>query len=189
MAYLLSSQSYPDRMIDIEGTTAMVIPRGNMGRTYPPSLFYNCIKVVKLKEKTVLLVGNGSHTDYIETMVPRESDLEEPVSEILQVLGCERDEQKTPRILGIASTDELMLGLASEKGLDVKMFQAEPGKAYYVSTKFVEVGKYFLEDFSAQTALQMINIFKETEPFRGFTDYLGSAAANLIQGKLDLACD
>ena len=91
--------------------------------------------------------------------------------------------------MGIASTDELMLGLASEKGLDVKMFQAEPGKAYYVSTKFVEVGKYFLEDFSAQTALQMINIFKETEPFRGFTYYLGSAAANLIQGKLDLACD
>lgn len=189
-AYLLSSRTFPERMIDIEGTTARVIPKKGTAKSYPAHFYYDCIKVINLKERTVLLVGNGSHTDYIETMVPRESDLEEPISEILGVLGYEKDEQKTPRVIGVAGEDELILGLVSEKGLDIKRFEPSPGRAYYVSTyQMQQVGKHYIEGFTAENALAMINILKKEDPFSTFTNYLGSAAANLSHGRLDLACD
>jgi len=189
-AYLLSSRTFPERMIDIEATTAKVIAKGSSAKDYPSKIFYDCIKVVKIDESAVLVVGNGPHTDYVESMVPRDSDLERPISDILEVLGHEKDEQKTPRIIGVAGENELVLAVASERGLDIKKFQAQPGKAYYVSTyQLQEVGKHTVEDFTVTNALEMIKTFKETEPFRGFTNYIGSATANFSHGKLDLACD
>jgi IMP cyclohydrolase len=189
-AYLLSSRTYPERMIDIEGVTAKVVPRKGLPRSYPSHLYYDCIKVVDLKDRTVLLVGNGTHTDYIESMIPRDIDLKGPISEILGVLGCERDEKKTPRIVGIASEDELILGVVSEDRLDVERFEPYPGRAYYVSTyQMQQVGKHCIEKFRAENALATIKILKMEDPFRSFTDYLGSAAANLSGGRLDLACD
>ena len=190
VAYMLSSRSFTERMIDIEGTTAKVVPKKGSEKSYPAHLYYDCIKVINLKGRTVLLVGNGPHTGYIETMVPRESDLEEPISEILGVLGHENDEQKTPRIAGIATEDELILGLVSEKGLDIERFEPQPGRAYYVATyQIQQVGKHSIERFTAENALATINILKKEDPFSNFTEYLGSAAANLSHGRLDLACD
>lgn len=189
-AYMLSSRSYPERIIDIEGTTAAVVPKKGSAPSYPAHLYYACIKVINLKGRTVLLVGNGPHTDYIETMVPRESDLEEPISEILEVLGHEKDEQKTPRIVGIAGEDELILGMVSEKGVDIKRFKPNPGRAYYVATyQMQQVGKHCIENLPAENALAVISILRKEDPFSTFTDYLGSAAVNLSHGKLDLACD
>ncbi len=177
-------------MIDIRETTAKVVQRSSSAMSYPPHLFYNCIKIIRMAKRTVLLVGNGTHTDYVETMVSSEIDLERQVSAILEVLGYEKDEKKTPRIVGAVGENGLILGLISEKGLNVKKLEAQPGRAYYVSTyQFQEVGKHFIEDFDAENGLDMIRILKETEPFCNFTDYVGSASANLTRGKLDLACD
>jgi IMP cyclohydrolase len=188
-AYLLSSRSFADRMIDIRETTAKVVQRSSSSKSYPPNLFYICIKIIRMAKRPVLLVGNGTHTDHVEMMMPREIDLERQVSTILEVLRYEKDEKKTPRIVGAVGENGLILGLISEKGLSVKKFEVQPGRAYYVSTyQFQEVGKHFIEDF-VENSFSMIRILKETEPFCNFTDYVGSISANLTRGKLDLACD
>jgi IMP cyclohydrolase len=123
-------------------------------------------------------------------LMPREIDLERQVLTILEILRYKKDEKKIPRIVGAIGENGLILGLISEKGLNVKKFEAQLGRAYYVSPhQFQEVGKHFIEDFDVENALNMITILKETEPFCNFTDYVGSVSANLTSGKLDLSCD
>jgi len=135
-------------------------------------------------------VGNGPHTDYIEKAITKEGQIMDRASEILEVLGHEQDEQRPPRILGIATEEQLILGLIGENGLDLKTFESYPGKAFFVSTsQLQEVGEHTIKDFKAENALEMIRLLKEMNPFNKFTNYLGAAAAVLFNGRLDLACD
>lgn len=190
VGYRLSSRSFPDRIIDIESNSAKVIPKGDSSKSYSSHLFYNCIKIANLNNRTILIVGNGPHTDYIEKVITKEGQIMDRASEILNVLGHEQDEQRTPRILGIATEEQLILGLIGENGLDLKTFEPYPGKAFFVSTsQLQEVGEHIIKDFKAENALEIIRLLKEMTPFNKFTNYLGAVAAVLFNGRLDLTCD
>ena len=74
-AYLLSSRTYSEGMICVQGTTAKVVPREGMKSAYSPDLFCDCIKVISIGQKLTLVVGNGSHTDTVERTIPHSTSL------------------------------------------------------------------------------------------------------------------
>ncbi|WP_455279027.1 IMP cyclohydrolase [[Eubacterium] cellulosolvens] len=167
-----------------------VIPKDVSSKSYSSHLFYNCTKITNLNNRTILIAGNGSHTEYIEKVLTKEDQIVDCASEILQVLGHEQDEQRTPRILGIVTEEQLILGLIGENGLGLKKFQPYPGKAFFVSTlQLQEVGEHIIKDFKAENALELIRLLKEMTPFNKFTNYLAAVAAVLFNGRFDLACD
>mgnify|MGYP001135856584 CR=1 FL=1 len=112
------------------------------------------------------------------------------VPRILESLKQKKSGQTAPRIIGVATKDMLVLGLADENRAKFRTFQPNPRRAYYISThQFQDIGEHVVYDFTADAAPEMIKIFKETKLFSELTDYIGSAAACISNGKLDLACD
>jgi IMP cyclohydrolase len=109
-----------------------------------------------------LIVGNGSHTDYIEKTITKEDQIMNLTSEILKVLGHEKDDQRTSRILGITTEKQLILGLIGKNGLNLKTFEPYPGKAFFASTsQLQEMGEHIIKDFKAENALETIRLLKE----------------------------
>lgn len=74
-AYLLSSKTYFERDISIQGATAKVILRKATAKLYPPELFYDCIEIINLGQRSTIVVGNGSHTDSVEKMISCQSNM------------------------------------------------------------------------------------------------------------------
>jgi len=68
-------------------------------------------------------------------------------------LKQKKNEKTTPRIVGVATNDMLVLGLADERRKGLKTFQANPGRAYYISTyQLQNIGEHSVEDFGRQCA-------------------------------------
>jgi IMP cyclohydrolase len=97
-----------------------------------PYVAYTCLRVTD----TWAVVGNGSHVDRVSEALLRGVSTRYAITSVLEEMGYERDEYRTPRIIGVVGRDQhpIWLGVVREDALMVRDFEIENGRAFYIAT-------------------------------------------------------
>jgi IMP cyclohydrolase len=133
-AYRVSSRSFRDRRVRVAPDAVDVVPRvGFEEQTQAnPYVSYRCLRLVA----GCAIAGNGSHVDPIAERVAAGAVANEAIAEVLEEMGFERDEQRTPRIVGLVCQGRSggWLGVVRHDALLVEHFELELAEVLYVAT-------------------------------------------------------
>lgn len=186
-AYRLASRSFPHRRIALAGDIATVRPKPGFEfeavlKNLTP---YYCLGLV---EKRGILAANGRHFPMIFSRVSRGDAPDRSIQEVLQFFGPEKDELSTPRICGFVSESELLLGIVSDKGVKLKFFPREDGKAVYLSTYIrTDPAENLIADFHFSSIHDLARQVYEGVVFQGFSHRICSVAGTIMNGRFALA--
>ena len=130
--YRVSSRSFPNRIADIKGGVALIVPKDAADLLQNPYVSYNCIKIVG----DVAVASNGSHTDPIAEKIQLGYPPRDALALGLLTMDYEKDSYNTPRIAGVVdvSADKGYLGIIKSDGLMVKEFGLKKDDARFVAT-------------------------------------------------------
>ncbi len=178
-AYRLASRSFPNRGIQFnaETKTADVVPLSGyeVETSKNPLLAYTCLRVFN---NTSALVANGSHLDGIYGKIRLGLSPTESMRRVLRALGPEHDAYKTPRIAGLASPKELIIGIISERKPVIQVFPVKSGFACYVATYGrTQPTENTLGDFNVKSAVEAAETAHGGPAFRSFTHAISTVAA------------
>ncbi|MBS7643035.1 hypothetical protein KEJ26_00365 [Candidatus Bathyarchaeota archaeon] len=184
--YRLASRSFPNRKFVIGKDFVRVEPikgyESNAAKT--PFTIYTCLRVC---DGNSLLVANGTHLAKIYTALHSGITPVHAISKVLAELGPEEDAYKTPRIVGYAAPDELAIGIVMEKGITVKSFPVEVGKAYYVATYLkIDPIKNVVQNFEAKSALTAAQALYNGSLFKRFSYGICAVAALAKYGRIEI---
>lgn len=134
VVYRVSSRSFPNRkavFVD-SGNSVSIEPREGAEESTNPFIKYTCAQ----KSSDWLVMSNGTHTDPVLKYLQEGITPEQAIADTLQQFGYERDENNTPRIVGVVSREGLKgwLGIVRDDGYEVRELTLEPGQLVYVST-------------------------------------------------------
>ncbi len=143
--YRVSSRSFPNREIKVDGAKGSVIPKPGFENDIrkSPYIAYNCARI----EGSVAVVSNGSHTDHIAEKIASGMNVRDALASVLLAMDYEKDAYSTPRIAGTidASSGKAFLGIVRKNALIVDEVPVSKGGLFYVST--YECDKVSLEQF------------------------------------------
>jgi IMP cyclohydrolase len=128
--YRVSSRSFPNRRVEVLGSSIMVSPKNPQDLAKNPYIAYNCIRT----SGNYAVVANGTQAD---TIIEKIEDGYPPLDAIALTLlayGYERDELDTPRLAGAVRGSRAWLGIAMKGELRVKEFNLKDGDAFMVAT-------------------------------------------------------
>jgi IMP cyclohydrolase len=115
-AYRVSSRSFPNRrIVDREGTLT-VGPTADAEETENPYVSYNCLRAAG--EGVVL--GNGSHVDPVAEKVDLGYPARDALALSLLALDFEKDDYDTPRIAGVVTAADAVVGIVRHDALFVE---------------------------------------------------------------------
>jgi len=184
--YRLASRSFPNRKFVIGKDFVRVEPiKGyEVDTAKSPFTIYTCLRVC---DGNSLLVANGAHLDNIYNALNSGITPTRAISKVLAEFGPEEDAYKTPRIVGYATPDDLAIGIVMEKGITVKSFPVEAGKAYYVATYIkTDPIKNVVRNFDAKSALTAARMLYYGPFFRKFSHRICAVAAIAKLGKIEI---
>ncbi len=185
--YRLSSQHYPNRQLVVANSTIKVVPAD--GHDYlldgERNIFYNAIVSVRRH----FIVGNGSHTDFIAEAVENDVPVQKAIETVLATLGYERNEEKTPRIVGVVPAHGNIgwLGIVREDALIVRQIELEPRLLKYISTSVAIEPDRYATDLAATNAQDAAKALIEGHIFNRFTDPVASAVVVCHYPNVDIA--
>lgn len=186
-AYRLASRSFHHRRIALAEDLATVRPKPGFEfeavlKNLTP---YYCLGLVK---KRGILVANGRHFPLIFSRISRGEAPGRSIQKVLQFFGPEKDEYATPRICGFASESELLLGIVSNKGVKLRVFPEERGKAVYLSTYIrTDPTDNLVVDFHFSSVYDLARQVHEGMSFQRFSHEICSVAGTIIDGRFSLA--
>jgi len=188
-AYRLASRSFPHRRVhfDAETRTARVVPLPGYEEEVRrnPLLSYPCLCIL---DKASVLVANGGHLTLIREGMEGGLPSMRCVAQVLAELGPEEDAYGTPRIVGLADLQGLVLGIVSKSGLTVRCFPLQPGLAHYLATYGkTEPSKNVLKNFDVGNALEAAEIVHKKGAFKGFSHAIATVATLTKNGKPQVA--
>lgn len=188
-AYRLASRSFPHREIkfDANSKTAHVVSLlGQDTEVLRNSLItYPCLQVVN---KISVLIANGSHLKNIYKKTIAGLPPVKAITQVLSELGPENDVYKTPRIVGLASKKNHILGIVSNRNLIVRSFPFKPGLAYYVATyRKTDPSKNVLKNFNAINAREAAEAVHERYIFKTFTHSIYTIASFIENNLLEIS--
>lgn len=132
-----------------------------------PLLTYPCLQPIN---QISILLANGSHLEDIREKMNAGLSPVKAMAQVLSELGPEHDVYKTPRIVGLASQKEHVIGIVSNRTPIVRSFPFKPGLAYYVATyRKTDPSKNILRDFDVKNARETAKAVHERYIFRTFT--------------------
>ncbi|MEM2935547.1 MAG: IMP cyclohydrolase, partial [Candidatus Bathyarchaeia archaeon] len=170
-AYRLASRSFPHRRIhfDAEMRTAWVVPLPGHGEEAGrnPLLSYPCLRIL---DEASALVANGDHLTRIRERMEDGLPPMRCIAQVLAELGPEEDAYGTPRIVGLANPQGLVLGIVSKNGLMVQCFPLRLGLAHYLTTYGkTELSKNVLKNFNVGSAQEAAELIYKKGVFKGFS--------------------
>jgi len=188
-AYRLASRSYPHRRIhyDAEMKTAWVVPLPGHEEEVRrnPLLSYPCLCIL---DEVSVLVANGDHLNPIREGMEDGLPPMRCLPQVLAGLGPEEDAYSTPRIVGLADPQGLVLGIVSKSTLTVQCFPLKPGLAHYLSTYGkTEPLKNVLKNFDVGNAQESAELVHKRGIFKSFSHAIVTIAALIKDGKLQVA--
>ncbi len=134
LMYRVSSRSFPNRVIkDIKGALAVIPSPGSETDIYQnPYISYNCLR----HNSEFAVVGNGTHTDPIFGKLESGMSIRDSLTSVLFGMDFEHDDYSTPRIAAVVSksSKSLALGIIRIDGIEIEIFNLEPGEYRFVST-------------------------------------------------------
>jgi IMP cyclohydrolase len=131
-AYRVSSRSFPDRQVLDRDGTLTVGPTPDAPPTDNPYVSYNCVRSVETPTAEPLAVlGNGSHVDPIAEKTARGYPARDALATALLALDFEKDDYDTPRVAGVVSDDEAVVGVVRRDALLVERVDAPTLVATY----------------------------------------------------------
>jgi IMP cyclohydrolase len=132
LGYRVSSRSFPNRRIHIEGDRAVVLPTPDAPPTNNPYISYNCLR----QHAGIVVVANGSHVDPIIDKVSLGYGLRDALALALLALDYERDQYNTPRIVAALNgpAGRGYLGIIADDRLMVREVNVAAGEANLVAT-------------------------------------------------------
>ena len=184
-AYRLASRSFPHRRIhfDAETRTARVVPSPGHEEEAKrnPLLSYPCLCIL---DKVSVLVANGDHLNPIREGLEDGLPPMRCVAQVLAELGPEEDAYDTPRIVGLADPQGLVLGIVSKTGLMIRCFPLKPGLAHYLATYGkTEPSKNILKNFDVGNAQEAAEFVHKKDIFEGFSHAIATVATLIKNGK------
>jgi len=188
-AYRLASRSFPHRRIhfDAETRTAWVVPLPGYEEEARrnPLLSYPCLYIL---DNVSVLVANGDHLNPIREGMENGLPPMGCVAQVLAELGPEEDAYNTPRIVGLADPQGLVLGIVSKSTLMVQCFPLKPGLAYYLSTYGkTESSKNVLKNFDVENVQEAAEFVHKKGVFKGFSHAIATIATLIKNGKPQVA--
>ncbi len=175
--YRLSSRTFPKRSLQVSQTTVRVVPQEGYEHQLDGerNIFYNAI----VTTGKYVVVGNGSHTDFIAEAIDSDLAPQKAIETVLASLGYERNEEKTPRIVGVVPGygDHGWLAIVREDAFIVRRLNLEDGKCTYIATREV------LEPGGASSVMRRLSAAElaedlvKQEPFCNFSAAIASAVA------------
>jgi IMP cyclohydrolase len=130
LGYRVSSRSFPNRRIVVQGHQAVVLPTPDAAPSDNPYIAYNCLR--SAGDTTV--VANGSHADPIIEKVSAGYPLRDALALVLLALDYEHDDYDTPRIAAAWQGETTYLAIVTPQRLLVTTVHPEAGDAYLVAT-------------------------------------------------------
>ena len=131
-AYRVSSRSFPNRRVLDRDGTLTVGPTPDAPPTDNPYVSYNCVRPIETPTAEPLAVlGNGSHVDPIAEKAARGYPARDALATALLALDFEKDDYDTPRIAGVVSADEAVVGVVRRDALLVERVNAPTLVATY----------------------------------------------------------
>jgi IMP cyclohydrolase len=132
LGYRVSSRSFPNRRIVVQGDRAVVLPTADAPPTDNPYISYNCLR----RAGEVAIVANGSHVDPAIDKVGLGYPLRDALALSLLAMDYEHDQLNTPRIA--AGVDRAAgvgyLAIVAEDRLAVERVDVAPGQALLIAT-------------------------------------------------------
>jgi IMP cyclohydrolase len=132
--YRVSSRSFPHRRTICREGCVVVVPREGHGPECKrnPYTTYTCLRIAR----NWAIIANGSHTDPIAERIDAGTAVRDALVTTLLALDYEKDEQRTPRIVGVVPLegDMAWLGIVRHDALIVQEVQLEAGRARWVAT-------------------------------------------------------
>jgi len=188
-AYRLASRSFPHRRIqfDAETRTAWVVPvPGHEEDARRNSLLsYPCLRIL---DEASVLVANGDHLTRISEGMEDGLPPMRCVAQVLAELGPEEDAYGTPRIVGFADSQRLILGIVSSSALTVRCFPFKPGFAHYLCTYGkTEPSKNVLKNLDIGNAQDAAEFVHKKGIFKGFSHAIAAVATLIKNGKPQIA--
>jgi IMP cyclohydrolase len=185
--YRLASRSFRHRRIALAGDLATVRPKPGFEfeavlKNLTP---YYCLGLVK---KRGILAANGRHFPTIFSRISRGDAPARSIQEVLQFFGPEKDEFSTPRICGFVSESDLLLGIVSDKGVDLRIFPRENGKGVYISTYIrTDPAENLVTDFHFSSIHDLARQVHEGVVFQRFSHGICSVAGTVMNERFALA--
>ena len=132
VAYRVSSRSFPNRDISLDGSVGSVVPRKGFEADLQknPFISYRCLRIAGQSA----VVSNGAHTDPISVKVERGVPMKDAFLLGLLAYDYEGDEHNTPRIVGGLQSGEGHLGIVTKDDLGVARFPLKRGHCRVVAT-------------------------------------------------------
>ncbi len=131
--YRVSARSFPNRKSIQIGETIAVIPKeGFENDIYRnPYITYNCLRTTQ----KYAVATNGTQTDPIFEKLESGMSVRDAITTALFTLDFEHDQLKTPRIAAVVDKENRTgtLGIVRHDALLVRVFQPQPGEAFYVA--------------------------------------------------------
>ncbi len=186
-AYRLASRSFHHRRIALAGDLATVRPKPGFEfeavlKNLTP---YYCLGLVKNRG---ILVANGRHFPSVFSRISRGEAPDRSIQEVLQFFGPEKDEYATPRICGFVSESELLLGIVSNKGVELRVFPQESDNAVYLSTYIrTDSAENLVADLHFSSVYDLAKQVHEGMVFRRFSHEICSVAGTIINGRFAMA--
>jgi len=132
LGYRVSSRSYPNRRIVVQGDRAAVLPTADAPPSDNPYISYHCLR----QAGEVAIVANGSHVDPAIDKVGLGYPLRDALALSLLAMDYEHDQLNTPRIA--AGVDRAAgvgyLAIVAEDRLAVERVDVAPGQALLIAT-------------------------------------------------------
>jgi len=132
LGYRVSSRSYPNRRIVVQGDRAAVLPTADAPPSDNPYISYHCLR----QAGEVAIVANGSHVDPAIDKVGLGYPLRDALALSLLAMDYEHDQLNTPRIAAGAdrAADAGYLAIVAEDRLAVERVAVSPGEALLIAT-------------------------------------------------------
>jgi IMP cyclohydrolase len=120
-AYRVSSRSFPNRRVAERDGTLTVGPTADAEATDNPYVSYNCLR----EAGDGVVVGNGSHVDPVAEKVDLGYPARDALALSLLALDFEKDDYDTPRIAGVVTVADAVVGIVRRDALLIEEV-AEP---------------------------------------------------------------
>ena len=115
-AYRVSSRSFPNRQVVDRGGVLTVGPTADAEETDNPYVSYNCVRGAG----DGVVLGNGSHVDPIAEKVDMGYPARDALANALLALDFEKDAYDTPRVAGVVTAEDAVVGIVRRDALLVQ---------------------------------------------------------------------
>jgi len=132
LGYRVSSRSFPNRRIVVQGERAMVLPTPDAPPSDNPYISYNCLR----RHGAVTIVANGSHADPAIDKVSLGVPVRDALALTMLAMDYEHDALNTPRVAAAVdlSAGAGYLAIVAPEQLLVQRIPLQAGEAMLIAT-------------------------------------------------------